>query len=151
LSLAVGTALPVPMRACMASAVHAVDLSSCSILVYGHNATGDSVGLSLTFKAVVDPTCTLDRVYAGLCSACTAAAATAGTCPPGTHAFIFDMRLPGGITSGTMFGMVFHVGSSLLSAEVTIQFEVISDKRGITDPASKASEALHSMLVSSQV
>jgi hypothetical protein len=150
LSLSVGSALPVPMTACMASAV---DLSSCSVAVYGHNATDDTFGVdtSLTFRAAVDLACTLARVYARLCSACTAAAATAGTCPPGTHTFILDLGLPGGKTKGSMLRMVFHVGSSLLSAKVTIQFEVISDSRGLAGAASSASEALKSMLVSSQV
>jgi hypothetical protein len=150
LSLAVSRDLPVPMTACMASAL---DLSTCSVIVSGHNSTRDSfgAGLSLTFKAAVDPTCTLARVYVGLCSACTAAAATAGTCPPGEHTFILDMGLPGGVQNGTMLGMVFHVGSSLLSAEVNIQFEVISDWKGPIVTASKSSETLQTMLVSSKV
>jgi hypothetical protein len=150
LSLSVGSALPVAMAACMASAV---DLSSCSVVVSGHNATDDTFGdgMSLSFRAAVDPECTLARVYAGLCSACTAAAAAAGTCPPGTHAFIFDMGLPGSIGNGTLLGMVFHVGSSLLSAQVTIQFEVVSDLRGLTGAASKTNETLQSMFVSSKV
>jgi hypothetical protein len=153
LSTSVGSILPIPMIACIASAVDAVDLSSCSVLVYAHNATADSlvVGLSLSFKAVVDPSCTLARVFSGLCSACTAAAATAGMCPPGTHAFIFDMGLPVGEESSTMLGMVFHVGAALLSAEVLIQFEVIWDSGGVGATASKAQEALQSMLEASKV
>jgi hypothetical protein len=61
------------------------------------------------------------------------------------------MGLPVGVQNGTMLGMVLHVGSSLLSAEVTIQFEVTSDWKGLTVAASMASENLQSMLVSSQV
>jgi hypothetical protein len=153
LSLSVASFLPITMTACVASAMDAVDLSSCSVLVHDHNVTGESLaaGSSLAFKAAVDHSCTCARVLSGLCSACTAAAATALMCPSGRHILSLDMRLPGGIRSGTMLGMVLHLGSSLLCAEVTIQFEEISDLRGLTGAAAKASDTLKSMLVSSQV
>jgi hypothetical protein len=149
----VGRVLPVPITACRASALGAVGLSDCSVLVHDNNSTGGSVGAgsSFSFKAAVDPTCTLARVHSGLCSACTAAAATAGTCPPGTHTFIFHMSLPGGITTSNILAIVVHVGSCLLSAEVMLQFEVISDSRGLTGVASTAREVLQFMLVSSKV
>jgi hypothetical protein len=152
-SFSVGMALPVPLTACMTSAVGEVDTSSCSVLIHDHNAAGGSFGddWSPTWKAVVDPTCTLDRVYSGLCAACTAAAAMAGTCPPGTHTFMLDMKLPGGLEPDTTLAMVFHLGSLLLSAEVLIQFEMISDARDLPGNVSEANEALQSMLLSSKV
>jgi hypothetical protein len=150
-SSSVGSALPVPITACMASDMGKADLTSCSVIVHDHNAAGSSSGVafSLSFKAAVDPTCTPARVYSGLCSACTAAAATAETCPPGTHTFIFDMEVPGSLRNSNVLALAFHVGSSLLSAEVMIQFAVISDSRGLA--VSNASEALQTMLVSSKV
>jgi hypothetical protein len=153
LSLSVGSIMPIPITACIASTVHAVNLSSCSVLVYDNNSTGYPLvdGSSLSFKTAVDPSCTLARVYSGLCSACTAAAAAQGTCPPGTHTFIFDMGLPVGLENTTMLGLVFHFGAAVLSAEVMIQFEVISDSRGLAGVASKAQETLQSMLVDSKV
>jgi hypothetical protein len=153
LSLSVGSVLPVPMTACIASAVDAGDLSSCSVLVYDNNAANHflTAGSSLSFKAAVHPSCNLERVYAGLCSACTAAAASAGTCPPGTHAFILDIDGPVGLEPSTMLGMVFHVGASLLSAEVLIQFEVDTDTRGDNGTAAKARKTLQSMLEASKV
>jgi hypothetical protein len=153
LSASVGCLLPVPMTACMVSDVNAVDLSSCSVLVYDNESTDDSLvaGTKLRFKAVVDPSCTLARVYSGLCSACTAAAATAGMCPPGTHAFILDIGGRFDLNGSTMLRMLFHVGSSLLSAEVMVEFKLISDSRGLAGAASRALETLHSMLVTSKV
>jgi hypothetical protein len=141
------------MKACDASVAGGVDLPACSVLVYGNNAIEPPLGVdsSLSFKAAVDPACTLDRVYSGLCSACTAAAATAGMCPPGTHTFVLDMGLPGGRTTDTILAMVFHVGSHLLSAEVMIQFEVISSSRDIAGAGSNTSETLQHMLVASKV
>jgi hypothetical protein len=152
-SFSVGSALPVPLTACITSAVGGVDLSACSVLVHDQNAAGGSFvdDWSPTWKAVVDPTCTLDRVYSGLCAACTAAAAMAGRCPPGTHTFMLDMKLPGGLEQDTTLAMVFRVGSPLLSAEVMIQFELISDARDLPGNISEASEALQSMLLSSKV
>jgi hypothetical protein len=151
-SCSVGSALPVPLTACMTSAVGGVD-SACSVLVHDHNAVrgvfGD--GLSPSWKAVVDPTCTLDRVYSGLCSACTAADAMAGRCPPGTHTFMLDMVLPDGLEPGTTIAMVFRVGAPLLSAKVMIQFEMISDTRDLPGNVSEASDRLQSMLLSSKV
>jgi hypothetical protein len=130
-----------------------VDLSSCSVLVHDHNSVGGifGAGLSPSWKAVVDPTCTLDRVYSGFCAACTAADAMAGRCPPGTHTFMLDMKLPGGLEPDTTIAMVFRVGAPLLSAEVMIQFEMISDARDLPGNASDAREGLQSMLLSSKV
>jgi hypothetical protein len=152
-SFSVGSTLPVPLTACMTSAVGDVDRSACSVLVHDHNAVGGVFGDGLrpSWKAVVDPTCTLDRVYSGLCAACTAAAAMAGTCPPGTHTFMLDMKSPGGLEPDTTLAMVFRVGASLLSAEVMIQFELISDTRHLPGNVSEASEGLQSMLLSSKV
>jgi hypothetical protein len=149
----VGSALPVPMTACMASAMGKVDLASCSVIVYDQNDTriSSEAAFSLSFKAAVDPTCTPARVYSGLCSACTASAATAGMCPLGTHTFIFDIGVPGHLWNGTVLAMAFHVGSSLLSAKVLIQFAVISDSGSLAGEVSNASEALQAMLVSSKV
>jgi hypothetical protein len=153
LSSSVGSILPVPITACMATTVDTVDPSSCSVLVYDHNSTVHSLAAdtSLNFKSLVDPSCTLARVYLGFCSACTAAFATAGKCPPGAHAFILDMGLPVGLENSTMLRMLFHVGSSLLSAEVMIQFNVISDSRGLAVAASTALKTLQSMLMASKV
>jgi hypothetical protein len=153
LSLSVGSALPVPMTACTVSAVDAVDLSSCSVVVHDKNTAGHSIaaGSSLSFKAVVDSSCTLARVYSGLCSACTAAAATAGTCPPGRHAFMLDIEGPAVLETSTSLSMVFHVGALLLSAEVMIQFEVMTDSRGRDGAASRAHETLKSMFAASKV
>jgi hypothetical protein len=152
-SASVSSALPVPLKACLASAMGDVDLSACSVLVHDHNVVGDfsGAGLSPKLKAVVDPACTLERVYSGLCSACTAAAAMAGTCPPGTHTFILDMELRGTLAPDNVLAMVLRVGSTLLSAEVMIQFEVISDTRGRSGDGQEATEALQSMLLSSKV
>jgi hypothetical protein len=152
-SVSAGSALPVPLTACMTSAMGDVDRSACSVLVHDHNTVGGSLGddLSLSWKAAVDPTCTLDRVFSGLCAACTAAAAMEGRCPPGKHIFILDMELPGGLEPDSTLAMVFHVGAPLLSAEVMIQFEMISDTRNLLGNASEASEALQSMLLSSKV
>jgi hypothetical protein len=126
LDLSVGSMFPIPLTACMVSTGDAADLSSCSVLVDYNSSTGNSLaaGSSLGFKAFVDESCTGARVYSGLCSACTAAAATAGTCPPGKHTFILDVGEPVGVESSTILGMVFHVGSSLLSAGVVIKFEL---------------------------
>jgi hypothetical protein len=152
-SFSVGSTVPVPLTACMTSTVGDVDLSSCSVFVYDHNSVGGifGAGLSPSWKAVVDPTCTLDRVYSGLCAACTAAAAMAGRCPPGTHTFMLDMELPGGLEPDTILAMLYRVGSPLLSADVMIQFEMISDTRNLSGNDSKATEALQSMLLSSKV
>jgi hypothetical protein len=153
-SFSAGSALPVPLTACMTSGnLGDVDRSACSVLVHDHNTVGGSLGddLSLSWKAAVDPTCTLDRVFSGLCAACTAAAAMAGRCPPGNHIFMLDMELPGGLEPDSTLAMVFHVGAPLLSAEVMIQFEMISDTRDLPGNASEASEGLQSMLRSSKV
>jgi hypothetical protein len=152
LSLSVGSALPVPMTACMVSAVDAVDLSSCSVVMYDKNTAGHSIaaGSSLRFKAAVDPSCTPARVHSRLCSACTAAAATAGKCPPGAHIFILDIEGPAGFEASTLLSMVFRVGASLLSAEVMIKFEVLPDSRGLDGAASRAHESLKSLFAASK-
>jgi hypothetical protein len=155
-SSSVGRVLPVPLTACVASVGTLVDLSSCSVIAYHHSTTGligNSLvsGIGLTLRTAVDTSCTAALVFAGLCSACTAAAATSGLCPPGTHTFITDMVVPGGVEAGAILAMTFHVGSSLLSAEAIIRFQVISDTRGLSDAASNASGRLQTMLVSSQV
>jgi hypothetical protein len=155
-SSSVGSSPAVPLTACFASVGRAVDPSSCSVIVHNYNASAVidnslDAGSILKYKVMVDPLCTLDRVYAGLCSACTAAAATAGMCPPGTHTFVTDVVLPGGLGLGASLAMAFHVGSSLISAEEMIQFEVISDTRGLSLAGSEGSMRLQSMLVSSQV
>jgi hypothetical protein len=147
----VGSPLSIPLTACIATPVDVLDPSSCSITVYEQNtARLPGTDWYLDFKVAVDSSCTQARVQSGLCSACSAAAAAAGKCPAGTHTFITDIVAPGGLKTDTVLGIILHVGSSVFSSDVMVQFEVMSDTRGL-DEAPEASARMQTMLVSTKV
>ena len=126
----------------------------CSVVIVDHNVKNtdqpSESGWTIGFKAVIDPSCTLDPVQAGLCSACPAAAVLAGQCPPGIHTIVTNIVTPGGVVSNTSVAVTLYVGASLFSAEVIVRFEVVSSTEGMNRPA-EASARLKQMLVATQV
>jgi hypothetical protein len=156
ISSSAGSSPSLPLNACVARLGDAVDPLACTVIVHDHNTAAPPVeGLSdawsVKLKAVIDASCTLDRVFDGLCSVCTASAAAAGQCPPGTHTFFTDVVGPDGLMSNTSVAVVLHVGALLAAAEVVVQFEVLVDT-GSRDPgALEASGRMQAMLSSSQV
>ena len=141
------------MKYCVAAPERAVD-PSCSVVVVDHYASDSKQlsesGWTLGFKAAIDPSCTLDLVEAGLCSACPAAAVLSGKCPPGTHTLVTNIVAPSGLVSNTSLAVTMYIGSSILSAEVIARFEVVSNTQDMDRP-SHASARLRQMLVSTQV
>lgn len=149
----VGAKLPLPLIPCLAAIGSPVD-HWCSIIVEDdHRASTNGIpmaGWSVGFKAAIDPSCSLAGVDSGLCSACSAASAVEGLCPPGVHTCITNVVTPDGSPSDTSLDITLHVGASILSAKVIVRFEVVTDTQG-HGSASQMSARLQEMLVASRV
>lgn len=157
LSTSVGRGFALSFAVCVKSPNDTVDPEACTVVVHDQNTTRSTSdgsisesGWSLDFRAAVDASCTLDKVISGHCSACTAAAAIAGTCPVGRHTIVTDIVAPGGLQSQTSLAVVVNVGAALFSVEVTLRFELVSDSRGLP-VSSQADARLRTMIVASQV
>lgn len=152
-SSAVGIGLPIPLKHCVAATGGSSNVS-CSVVVQ-YQSTPSRRGASetdwsLEFKPAVSPSCTLDLVDAGMCSGCSADHLATGACPPNVYTLVTSVAAPGGVQSNTSLAIVAYVGASVISAEVTACFQIVSSMDGI-DQAPQTTARLQQMVIDTQV
>jgi hypothetical protein len=145
-----GSRLPLPLTACVGTTGRDTG-SLCSVTVHDHNgASPGDTEWKLSFKIAMHASCTLERISMGQCTACSVSVADAGRCPAGTHTAITDVIAPGGLVPETSLAISLHVGASLFSADVMVQFAVVSDSTHLNEPE-EGNVWLQAMLLQSQV
>ena len=139
---------------------------------YSHSASDiDAVDAAWTldFATAIDPSCSTedspysesdyvgpasDTADAGAggnpCTACPAARALQGQCPPGQYTIMTDLTGPEGLKSITSVAIVIDIGAAVVSGDVLVRFEVVSDTEGV-EGAAQAAARLQQMLILTQV
>lgn len=147
-----GSPLPLPLSVCLSAPGLVVNPAACTVVAHSTNSAPlSSDDWTLEFKVALEPSCTLAAVNAGGCVACPAAAVMAGRCPSGTHTFITDVLAPANLSPAAHLAVRVHVGAALFSAQVLVQFEVMSDTRDLAGRSTEATARLRTMLVATQV